>query len=340
MIFSALFERKHFFGPNGLTLLRAVLALILPFFVLKEGASSHLAATIIFTVAAFTDLFDGILARKYQLVTKAGKFIDPLADKLLTLGMLGCFAAVGYYSPWLLVPIFFREILVTFFRIGWLIEGTAAAAEKMGKIKQGFMISTIGFALLTTHAIDYAWPEAEVFFRFMMFVSLGVSIVLCVVSGITFCRNQSSLLQTPAFAKYVSAMGVGLLKPAPGTWGSLITIPIILMTAWNPFLYTSMFIFLTWGGYWAFRRLHRSEEDPGYVVLDEACGMFVTMAGQAINPASVIAGFFLFRLFDIWKPFPVRRLERFSGYTGVLLDDLGAGLYAWICLFLLNAFVF
>ena len=89
MIFSALFEKKHFFGPNGLTLLRALLSLILPFLVLKASPNAHFAATLVFTIAAFTDLFDGILARRYQLETKAGKFIDPLADKMLTLGMLG-----------------------------------------------------------------------------------------------------------------------------------------------------------------------------------------------------------------------------------------------------------
>lgn len=340
MIFSALFEKKHFFGPNGLTLLRALLALILPFLVLNPTPEAHLAATLVFTVAAFTDLFDGIIARKYQLETKAGKFIDPLADKLLTLGMMGCFAYAGYYSPWWLVPIFFREILVTFFRIGWLLQGTAAGAEKLGKIKQGFMIAAIGFALLTTHAVDHSWTIAEPLLRASMFFSLGISLILCVVSGITFCQNQAYLLKTPNFAKYAAAMGVGLLRPAPGTWGSLLTVPIILLCSWNEPLYLAVFIFLCWGGYWAYDRLERKEEDPGYVVLDEACGMFVTMAGQALTPVSVIVGFFLFRLFDIWKPFPVRRLERLKGYHGVLWDDLGAGVYAWICLALLNHFVF
>jgi len=340
MIFSALFEKKHFFGPNGLTLLRALLSLILPYLVLSTSPKAHIAASVVFTIAAFTDLFDGIIARRYQLETKAGKFIDPLADKMLTLGMLGCFAYTGHYSAWWLAPIFFREILVTFFRIGWLLDGTAAAAEKLGKIKQAAMITTIGFALLTTHAVDHSWTTAEPILRNCMFVSLAAALLLCIISGISFCRNQAALLKTHAFAKYVAAMGVGLLGMAPGTWGSALTIPIILLSAWNPFLYVAMFVFLTWGGYWAYAHLDRKEEDPGYVVLDEACGMFITMAGQSLNPMSVIAGFLLFRLFDIWKPFPVRKLERFNGYHGVLLDDLGAGVYAWICLALLNHFVF
>jgi len=203
------------------------------------------------------------------------------------------------------------------------------------------MIAAIGFALLTTHAVDYAWTAAESWLRASMFLSLAAALLLCVVSGVSFCRNQAKLLQTPAFAKYVAAMGVGLIRLAPGTWGSALTVPIILLTAWNPVLYSAMFLFLTWGGYWAYARLDRKNiEDPGYVVLDEACGMFITMAGQALTPWSVIAGFFLFRLFDIWKPFPVRKLERFKGYHGVLLDDIGAGVYAWLCLALLNQFVF
>lgn len=339
MIFSALFEPKHFFGPNGLSLLRAVLALILPFLVLNASPGLHIAASVIFTIASFTDLFDGILARKYKLETKAGKFIDPLADKMLTLGMLGCFAAAGYYSAWWLVPIFFREILVTFFRIGWVLEGTAAGAEKLGKIKQACMIAAIGFSLLRMHALDFeGMRPAEPAFTFLMMLTLGVSTLLCIISGITFSLNQRHLLQTPFFARYTAAMGVGLLKSAPGTWGSALTIPLILMTAWNPVLYAAMFAFLVWGGYWAYRRLQAAEEDPGYVVLDEAAGMFVTFLGQALSPASVVAGFLFFRLFDIWKPPPVRRLERFSGYTGVLMDDLGAGVYAWVSLALFQYF--
>ncbi len=341
MIFSALFERRHFFGPNGLTLLRAVLSLGLPFLVLSPLPGAHIAASIVFTIAAFTDLIDGIWARRYKLETKAGKFIDPLADKMLTLGMLGCFAVAGYFSPWWLVPIFFREILVTFFRIGWVLEGTAAGAEKLGKLKQACMIAAISFALLRTHALDFnAIHGAEPALKFLMFLALAAALVLCIASGITFSMHQRHLLQTPAFARYTAAMGVGLIKFAPGTWGSALTIPLILMTAWSPLLYLALFAFLTWGGFWAYLRLEAREEDPGFVVLDEACGMFVTFAGQILTPASVVAGFLLFRLFDIWKPFPVRRLERYPGYKGVLYDDLGAGVYAWIVLALLNQFVF
>jgi CDP-diacylglycerol--glycerol-3-phosphate 3-phosphatidyltransferase len=220
-----------------------------------------LAATLVFTLAAFTDLFDGILARRYQLETKAGKFIDPLADKMLTLGMLGCFAYAGYYSPWWLVLIFFREILVTFFRIGWLLEGTAAGAEKLGKIKQGFMIAAIGFALLTLHAVDYRWTQAEPILRTLMFVSLSVSFALHCFRNI-LCRNQAHLLKTPAFARYVAAMGV--IDPAcTGNLGQRDDSTDYLAYRLESVLYSAMFLFRPGAGIGPMHVWTKNIEDRG-----------------------------------------------------------------------------
>ncbi len=73
-------------------------------------------------------------------------------------------------------------------------------------------------------------------------------------------------------------------------------------------------------------------KDPGLVVIDEVAGMLVTFWGVATGPAGWLAGFLWFRFFDIFKPFPVRRLERAPGGWGIMLDDIGAGIYAWIAL--------
>lgn len=339
MTFSEQFERRHLLGPNGLSILRGLAALVLPFLVLHASRNVHIAASVVFTIAAFTDLVDGILARRYALETKIGRFIDPLADKMLTLGMLASFAALHYYSPWWLVPIFFREILITFFRFGWILEGVSVGAEKMGKAKQGCLVAAVGFALLLTHARDFtSMQPAAGALQAMMFIALFVALVLCIVSGITFSLHQRARLQSPFFAKFVSAMGVGLLKGAPGTWGSALTLLLIVLSAWNGWLYAALFFLLAWAGFWSFARLDGGGKDPGFVVLDEACGMFVALAGFSLHPAALLLGFIYFRIFDILKPFPLRQLERLPGFWGVLLDDLGAGAYAWLLLHLTARF--
>ena len=72
--------------------------------------------------------------------------------------------------------------------------------------------------------------------------------------------------------------------------------------------------------------------DVTVVVIDEVLGMFVTLFGQPLHPISLALGFLFFRIFDVTKPFPVRRLERLPGFWGILCDDLGAGVYAWLAL--------
>ena len=78
--------------------------------------------------------------------------------------------------------------------------------------------------------------------------------------------------------------------------------------------------------------LHFDKKDPSQVVIDEVAGQWVALAGLPLEPVTLIAGFALFRLFDIVKPWPVGRLERFPGASGIMLDDLAAGLIAHLIL--------
>jgi phosphatidylglycerophosphatase A len=76
-------------------------------------------------------------------------------------------------------------------------------------------------------------------------------------------------------------------------------------------------------------------EDPGQVVVDEVAGQLLTLVAVPLGWKSLLAGFILFRCFDIVKPWPVRRLERLPEGTGIVVDDLGAGVYAWVVLHVL-----
>lgn len=135
--------------------------------------------------------------------------------------------------------------------------------------------------------------------------------------------------------------GAGLLPGAPGTWGSLATLPIIWL-AWlaspvyGVILLTLIFCALSiWT---APAAVEAYGDDPSSFVMDEAAGqsvvfLFVTFTtGTAGTLALLFGGFILFRIFDILKPFGIKRMEKISGKFGILLDDLLAGVYAWVCL--------
>lgn len=123
---------------------------------------------------------------------------------------------------------------------------------------------------------------------------------------------------------------------ASGTAGSIIAIPVcvimMLMPSWlGAISLTSLIVFALWACDKAADII--GEEDPGCIVLDEIAGMAVTLSGVNPDIKNIIAGFILFRIFDILKPWPVKNLEKlFKGGTGIVADDLAAGVYASIVL--------
>jgi phosphatidylglycerophosphatase A len=118
----------------------------------------------------------------------------------------------------------------------------------------------------------------------------------------------------------------------PGTVGSALALLIIWIV---PFSRVGLLLFLvavTLAGTWAAHRAERQlgVKDPGVIVIDEVAGMTLSVLPFPLTPAVLIAGFVLFRLFDIVKPFPAGASQRATGGIGVMLDDLIAGLYALI----------
>jgi phosphatidylglycerophosphatase A len=128
---------------------------------------------------------------------------------------------------------------------------------------------------------------------------------------------------------------VGRIPLLPGTCASFLTALVILLF---PFLCARPFFPLLFALFSLFvlRRARPKEKDPREIVIDECAGMFMTMLWRSITPSSLLLGFLAFRAFDILKPFPIRRLERIGGALGILLDDVLAGIYANIVLFLLR----
>jgi phosphatidylglycerophosphatase A len=129
--------------------------------------------------------------------------------------------------------------------------------------------------------------------------------------------------------------GVGRLKPAPGTWGSLVVLPAALL---GPVPALLLALLVTIVGFYAVRAVLRDapEQDPGWIVVDEAAGMLLALAGLSVGTSiwGALIAFGLFRVFDIFKPWPISWADQQKGALGVMLDDIVAGALAALALIL------
>lgn len=329
--------RKHL--PNLLSLFRIGLGLVIPAMLLLPSAAWHGWAALVFAVAALTDYYDGWLARLWNSTSDTGKWLDPLADKMLTLGCLWAFSEIGIIPGWAFVLVLIREVLITFCRTGWGLSGVMLGAEWAGKWKLVVQIVWIAFCFFYLFRLD-----GVPFFTEEFCVWLGASVValtfLCIgmtwYSGVSFLKNNRALFLTPFFAKFVLAAGVGLIPKAPGTWGSMVGVLLAAATWQHGFGYAALFLLIAWLAYFFWEKFQAQfPKDPPFFVLDEVCGIFVTFAAVGVSWKNALPGFLLFRLFDIWKPFPIRYFDRKPGYWGIMMDDILAGIYAGIILWFL-----
>jgi phosphatidylglycerophosphatase A len=148
----------------------------------------------------------------------------------------------------------------------------------------------------------------------------------------------SRTAQKPGLAFAIAtSLGLGYLPKAPGTWGSLAGIAIyagtqMLFPLRSALIGIPITLLLAFGGVWAAQRAadYSRKKDPQFVVIDEVSGQHLTylLSMAALNWKYMLAGFILFRAFDIWKPFPARQAEALHGGLGIMADDWIAGGYA------------
>ena len=137
--------------PNKLTLFRVFLIPILVIVMMMDIPAKFLIACIIFIVASLTDMLDGKIARKYNLVTDFGKFMDPLADKLLVISTLICMIEADLAAGWMVIIIVARELSVSILRAIAAADGTVIAAGKSGKWKTATQMVSIVLLLFGAH---------------------------------------------------------------------------------------------------------------------------------------------------------------------------------------------
>jgi phosphatidylglycerophosphatase A len=131
--------------------------------------------------------------------------------------------------------------------------------------------------------------------------------------------------------------GSGLAPKAPGTFGTLAALPLWWLASGLPLpAYLALTLLMFIGGVWLCGRCEQilGVEDHSGIVWDEFVGLFITLTAVPLSWKAVIAGFLLFRLFDVVKPWPISWLDkRLHGGFGIMLDDALAGLLAWVCLY-------
>ena len=171
--------------PNKLTLFRVIL---IPFFVLfmlvDITAYDKWIALSIFIVASLTDLLDGKIARKYNLVTNFGKFMDPLADKLLVCSALICLVALTKIPSWIVIIIIAREFIISGFRLIASDNGVVIAASYWGKFKTTFQMVMICLMIADIEAISLITT-----------VVMWIALILTVVSLVDYLIKNKDVMR-------------------------------------------------------------------------------------------------------------------------------------------------
>lgn len=162
--------------PNKLTILRVILIPFFVFFMLVPvTAYSNYIAVAIFIVASLTDLADGKIARKYNLVTNFGKFMDPLADKLLVCAALICLVETGQLPAWMVIVIISREFIISGFRLVASDNGVVIAASYWGKFKTTFQM-----LMIIVLVLNFPGEAFHVLAVILTWVALALTIIsLC-----------------------------------------------------------------------------------------------------------------------------------------------------------------
>ena len=173
--------------PNKLTILRVIM---IPFFVvflmLENGANTtyRYIAAALFIIASLTDLLDGKIARKYNLVTNFGKFMDPLADKLLVCSALICMIELGQLPAWMVIIIISREFIISGFRLVASDNGVVIAASYWGKFKTTFQMIGVVLLILNIPALSMVTD-----------IVIWIAVALTVISLVDYIVKNAGVLK-------------------------------------------------------------------------------------------------------------------------------------------------
>ena len=186
--------------PNKLTILRIIMAPIFLFCLICDFSYHTVLALFVFIAAALTDYADGKIARNRNLITDFGKFLDPLADKMLTtaafIGFIGL--DIGMGIVWITMIMLTREFLITSLRLAAAGGGTVIAANIWGKIKTVCQMVAIIITIIWLIIADINNAPILLIdiFRWMAFGSLWISAIMTLVSGVIYMRDNAGFVDS------------------------------------------------------------------------------------------------------------------------------------------------
>lgn len=189
--------------PNKLTLLRIIIAPFFMYFFIIDNFYMRIIALLLFIIAALTDLADGYYARKYGIITGFGKFMDPLADKILVSSALISFIALGYVSPLPVILIIGREFAITGLRLLAAYRGVVISPTWWAKVKTFFQMSIVGIVLgyiTMISALKYFNSPSLSFFEFNYYYYfnwlLWITAIITIWTGIDYMIKYFYMIKT------------------------------------------------------------------------------------------------------------------------------------------------
>ncbi len=340
--------------PNILSLTRIVLAPLILYLIVEGSFASLVYAVILFIIGALSDFFDGWAARKIKDVTSWGKFFDPLADKFLITAGFIAFVVLGILPLWMILIIVLRDILTTGFR--FYSKKVSAQISTSGSAKWKTLIQMLFISYILVLLLLLRSSDDKIvigFWEYMIWDSPVNYFVMLLITLFTvwtlveyLFRNRAMIADMILAArgsrriKYgiVSLFGIGFIPFAPGTFGSVVALSVLLLP--DSIRFPAILGILIAAIALAFPLIKEVERsagpDPGFIVIDEAIGVWLLFLSPYIpmNLTWIIIGFCLFRLFDIIKPFPINRINAKKGALYVIADDVVAAILASIILHL------
>ncbi len=328
--------------PNSLTLLRILLTPFFVFLVFSESSFWKQIALVVYVVAALTDWYDGWVARKFGYVTRWGKFFDPLADKILSAAALLAFVHLNLIDAWMVWVIVIRDFLITGLRMLAEFKDQPIVTSRTAQAKTFGQFVVIYYILILYVAksvlplqerfgdVIEALLHPQVLFGMMLVVTLSnVGTALLYLFD-----NRTFLERLPAVRFLVKLLATGLFSGyspiVPGTMGTLVgAVFYLLFPTRETFTLPLVTVVTFFIGVWTSSQLeHELGPDPQIIVIDEIVGMWISVLFLPRLVWIVPVAFFLFRVFDTFKPYPARPAERIGNGWGVMLDDVVAGIYA------------
>ena len=326
--------------PNIISVLRVLLTPAVIILLMQREPAAFWGAITLFTIAALTDFWDGQLARKWGVSSALGAFIDPLADKILVLGVLAALVHESILSIGLFFIFAGRDFFLTALRSVVASNGLVWRTSQLAKWKTflqfivlyggfGVMAARVGIISLPVHVVQHiflaiVWPIALL----TLYSALDYLV--------TYRLSLESLIiraSLPAamdnFFVGCATLGLAWLRlPAPGTIASImatfVAYTFSIQGPWTGLMVGALLI----GGWIAATRASYilREDDPGVVVIDEVVAMLficLFVVPQVWWMYALACG--IFRVIDIAKPYPISLLEKnIKGGLGIMLDDLAA----------------